>query len=50
MEEEGLIGSVASNHYSFMGATDPRDMEDDARQLAGVLKSDQVDAVVLLPV
>ena len=50
MEEEGLIGSVASNHYSFMGATDPRDMEDDARHLAGVLKADQVDAVVLLPV
>jgi D-proline reductase (dithiol) PrdB len=50
MEEEGLIGSVASNHYSFMGATDPRDMEVDARQLAGVLKSDQVDSVVLLPV
>lgn len=50
MEEEGLIGSVASNHYSFMGATDPRDMENDARQLAGVLKTDQVNAVVLLPV
>lgn len=50
MEQEGLIGSVASSHYSFMGATDPRDMEDDARQLAGVLKTDQVNAVVLLPV
>lgn len=50
MAEEGLIGSVASNHYSFMGATDPREMEDDARELAGVLKSDQVDTVVLLPV
>jgi len=44
------IGEIANYHYSFMGATDPRDMEDDARQLAGVLKSDQVDAVVLLPV
>ncbi len=50
MAEEGLIGSAASDHYSFMGATDPRDMEDDARQLAGILKTDQVDAVVLLPV
>lgn len=50
MDEEGLIGSVANNHYSFMGATDPREMEGDARQLAGVLKSDQVDTVVLLPV
>ena len=50
MEEEGVIGSVASNHYSFMGATDPREMESDARQLAGILETDQVDTVVLLPV
>lgn len=50
MEEEGVIGSVASSHYSFMGATDPKNMEDDARQLAGVLKADKVDTVVLLPV
>lgn len=26
--DEGLIGSVAGNHYSFMGATDPRGMQD----------------------
>ncbi len=47
---EGAIGSVAAMHYSFMGATDPIQMEPYARELAGQLKSDQVDAVILSPV
>jgi D-proline reductase (dithiol) PrdB len=46
----GAIGSVATTHYSFMGATDPRDMEPHARELAGRLRDDDVDSVVLLPV
>jgi len=47
---EGFIGSVASRHYSFMGATPPAMMEPVARDLAGLLKQDGVDAVVLVPV
>jgi len=47
---EGLIGEIASTHYSFMGATDPVLMEPHARELAGRLKSDRVDAVILSPV
>jgi len=47
---DGVIGGVGSAHYSFMGATDPRKMESNARKLAGILKDDGVDAVVLLPV
>jgi D-proline reductase (dithiol) PrdB len=47
---EGVIGSVARTHYSFMGATDPVQMEPNARELAGRLKRDQVDAVILSPV
>ena len=47
---DGAIGSVAATHYSFMGATDPVQMEPHARELAGRLKRDQVDAVVLSPV
>ena len=47
---EGTIGSVGQTHYSFMGATDPVQMESHARELAGRLKSDQVDAVILPPV
>ena len=50
LASEGSIGSVAATHYSFMGATDPAPMEPHARQLAGRLKSDRVDAVILSPV
>jgi D-proline reductase (dithiol) PrdB len=46
----GEVGSVAETHYSFMGATDPVQMEPHARELAGRLKSDRVDAVILSPV
>ena len=48
--EQGLIGSVSDNHYSFMGATDPRGMQEHARTVAGRLKNDQVDGVLLTPV
>ena len=47
---EGVIGSVAAEHFSFMGATDPREMEMAAREVAGRLKLDGVDAVILPPV
>ena len=47
---EGAIGSAAQTHYSFMGATDPVQMEPYARELADQLKGDQVDAVILPPV
>jgi len=50
MAEAGNIGSVADYHYSFMGASDPADMEEAADQIAGLLKQDQVDAVLLVPV
>jgi len=50
MAQAGVIGSVAETHYSFMGATDPRGMEANARSVAGMLKSDRVDGVLLTPV
>lgn len=50
LADEGAIGSVAEYHYAFMGATDPTAMEPAARQLAGMLKQDKVDAVLLVPV
>ncbi len=46
----GVIGEVADYHYSFMGAAPPRSLEPRARQLAGLLKKDRVDAVLLTPV
>lgn len=50
LADDGVIGSVADFHYSFMGATDPREMEPTVRHLAGLLKDDAVDAVLLVPV
>jgi D-proline reductase (dithiol) PrdB len=47
---EGEIGSVAATHYSFMGATDPVQMEPHAREVAARLKQERVDAVILSPV
>jgi len=47
---DGSIGGLAEYHYSFMGATDPTRMEGEARQLAAILRSDRVNAVLLVPV
>jgi D-proline reductase (dithiol) PrdB len=50
LAHRGVIGSVARHHYSFMGATQIRALEGKARELAGLLKADSVDAVLLTPV
>jgi D-proline reductase (dithiol) PrdB len=50
LADERAIGSVADTHYSFMGASDPLQMEPHARALAGRLKEDYVDSVLLAPV
>jgi D-proline reductase (dithiol) PrdB len=47
---DGIIASVANTHYSFVGASDPLAMGPHARALAGLLKQDHVDAVLLAPV
>jgi len=50
LQDQGVIGSIAEYHYSFMGAHDPVPMESTARSLAGLLKKDGVDAALLIPV
>ena len=50
LAQSNVIGSLADYHYSFMGAADPRRMEPSARQLAPLLKGDNVDLVMLVPV
>ena len=51
LEEQGAIASLASAHYSFMGAGLPPEFyEKTARSLAGMLKKDRIDAVFLTPV
>ena len=42
-----MIGSVATNHYSFMGATDPTTMEDNVKEVAARLHEDGVDLILL---
>lgn len=50
LAEEGIIGSVAAYHYSFMGAADPAQMASHAENLARLLKADGVNAALLVPV
>ena len=50
LAQEGIIGSVADYHYSFMGAADPAVMGSEAGNLARLLKGDGVDAALLVPV
>ena len=45
-----IIGSLAHYHYSFMGATDPLQLEGTARNLARIMKNDGVNAALLVPV
>ena len=46
----GEIGAVATEHYSFMGATEAEKLEPAARKLAADLHRKQVDTALLLPV
>jgi D-proline reductase (dithiol) PrdB len=50
LAKQGFINSLADYHYSFMGATDPRQMENTARNLSELMKKDGVKAVLLVPV
>jgi D-proline reductase (dithiol) PrdB len=51
LEAAGEIGSVARFHYSVMGAGWlPHEIEPTAIELAGLLKEDRVNAVLLSPV
>ena len=50
MEHSGEIGSVANDHYAFMGASDPLDMLKSAADAADNMKQDNVNTVFLIPV
>ncbi|MEM7561578.1 MAG: glycine/sarcosine/betaine reductase selenoprotein B family protein [Pseudomonadota bacterium] len=50
LEAEGRIGKAADEHYAFMGATSPTDMEKSARELAQSMLALGVNTVVLAPV
>ncbi len=50
LTELGVIGALADYHYSFMGATEPARLGETARRLAGIMKAEGVEAVLLVPV
>ncbi len=47
---EGAIKAAADFHYAFMGAAPIKKLAPKAKELAGLLKKDKVDAVLLCPV
>ncbi len=50
LAEEGVIGSVAQTHYTIMGSSDPDEMADTADQIAGQLRQERADSILLSPV
>ncbi len=50
LKDAGVIGSIASRHFGFMGATPPHLMEPLARDLAAIMRDDAVGGIVLCPV
>lgn len=47
---EGVIGGVAETHFTVMGSTDPVGMVATADQIAGQLRQERIDSVLLSPV
>ena len=50
LHQDGVVGAISQFHYSFMGASPIQTLEPKARELAGRMKKDRVDAVLLVPV
>jgi D-proline reductase (dithiol) PrdB len=50
MEAEGIIGSLAAFHYSYASIRAQADLPEPVREIAGLLKNDNVNAVLLFPV
>lgn len=46
----GVIGGAAETNFSIMGATDPAGMAGTADQIAGQLRQERIDSVLLSPV
>jgi D-proline reductase (dithiol) PrdB len=46
----GVIGSVASFHFTVSGAPHPGELEGSARAIARTMRADGVDTVLLVPI
>lgn len=47
---EGVVGGMAETHFTVMGSTDPAGMSGTADQIAGQLRQERIDSVLLSPV
>ena len=47
---EGVIAHAAEPNYRIMGSTDPLKMGDTADQIAGQLRQERIDSILLSPV
>ncbi len=47
---EGVIAGIADTNYTILGASDPAGMEPAADQIAGQLRQERIDSVLLSPV
>jgi D-proline reductase (dithiol) PrdB len=47
---EGVIGGMADTNFTVMGSTDPAGMTPTADQIAGQLRQERIDSVLLSPV
>lgn len=47
---EGVIAGVADTNYTVMGSTDPVGMAGAADQIAGQLRQERIDSILLSPV
>ena len=47
---EGVIGGMAETHFTVMGSTDPAGMTATADQIAGQLRQERIDSILLSPV
>ena len=50
LADEGTIGGVAKTHYTIMGSSDPDGMANSADQIAGQLRQERIDSILLSPV
>lgn len=50
LADAGVIGGAADTHYTVLGASDPDGMAESADQIAGQLRQERIDSILLSPV
>lgn len=50
LAEEGVIGGLGETNYTIMGASDPAGMTNSADRIAGQLRQERIDSILLSPV